>query len=152
MNGTTIRSAVGADLDELMELERGVAEAPHWGIRAYAEILAGQGLRRCLLLAEVEGRLGGFAVAAVAGSRGDLESVAVAAWARRSGMGKALCKAVIGWCGDEGATEVELEVRLGSRGAQRLYEGLGFVVEGERKGYYTDPVEDAVLMRLELAG
>ena len=30
--------------------------------------------------------------------------------------------------------------------AVRLYERLGFVKDGIRKGYYTDPVEDAVLM------
>jgi [ribosomal protein S18]-alanine N-acetyltransferase len=45
---------------------------------------------------------------------------------------------------------VELEVRVGSGGAIALYVGLGFVVVGRRGGYYRGPVEDAVLMRLEL--
>jgi ribosomal-protein-alanine N-acetyltransferase len=31
-----------------------------------------------------------------------------------------------------------------------LYAGLGFVVAGRRVGYYREPVEDALLMRLEL--
>ena len=46
---------------------------------------------------------------------------------------------------------MELEVRAGSAGAIGLYEGLGFVGVGRRRGYYRDPVDDAVLMRLDLA-
>jgi len=152
LSGVRVRSAVGADLDELMLLERGMAEAPHWGIGTYAEILAEQGVPRCLLVTEVEGRLAGFAVGAVVGSVGEIETVAVELWARRRGVGRALCEAVLGWCGEQGATEVELEVREGSGGAQALYVGLGFMAVGERRRYYSDPVEDAVLMRLELAG
>ena len=57
------------------------------------------------------------------------------------------------WTGDEEVEEeMELEVRAGSVGAIALYGGLGFVVVGRRKGYYREPVEDALLMKLELAG
>jgi ribosomal-protein-alanine N-acetyltransferase len=42
-------------------------------------------------------------------------------------------------------------VRAGSAGAIALYERLGFVAVGRRPGYYRSPVEDAVLMRLEVA-
>jgi ribosomal-protein-alanine N-acetyltransferase len=35
-------------------------------------------------------------------------------------------------------------------GAIPLYERLGFVAVGRRPGYYRSPVEDAVLMRLEV--
>jgi ribosomal-protein-alanine N-acetyltransferase len=45
---------------------------------------------------------------------------------------------------------LELEVRAGSGGAIALYAGLGFVVAGRRVGYYREPVEDALLMRLDL--
>ena len=41
---------------------------------------------------------------------------------------------------------IHLEVRKGNETAIRLYERLGFERDGIRKGYYTDPVEDAVLM------
>ena len=51
-----------------------------------------------MLVAEVEGRLVGFAVGKVIGSGAEslaeLESVAVEASARRSGVGRALCAAV----------------------------------------------------------
>jgi ribosomal protein S18 acetylase RimI-like enzyme len=41
-------------------------------------------------------------------------------------------------------------VREGSAGAIALYEGLRFREVGRRVGYYREPEEDAVLMRLGL--
>jgi len=39
-----------------------------------------------------------------------------------------------------------LEVRVSNYGAIRLYEKLGFVARGVRRGYYTDNREDALIM------
>jgi [ribosomal protein S18]-alanine N-acetyltransferase len=39
-----------------------------------------------------------------------------------------------------------LEVRVSNGGAIRLYEKLGFVPRGIRRGYYTDNREDALIM------
>jgi ribosomal-protein-alanine N-acetyltransferase len=39
-----------------------------------------------------------------------------------------------------------LEVRVSNSGAIRLYEKLGFVARGLRRGYYTDNREDALIM------
>jgi [ribosomal protein S18]-alanine N-acetyltransferase len=39
-----------------------------------------------------------------------------------------------------------LEVRVSNGGAIRLYERLGFVSRGIRRGYYTDNREDALIM------
>jgi ribosomal-protein-alanine N-acetyltransferase len=39
-----------------------------------------------------------------------------------------------------------LEVRVSNHGAIRLYEKLGFVPRGVRRGYYTDNREDALIM------
>ncbi len=45
---------------------------------------------------------------------------------------------------------MELEVRACSDGARRLYERMGFIEVGRRRGYYETPTDDAVLMRLEV--
>jgi len=50
----------------------------------------------------------------------------------------------------QGVREVMLEVREGNHSAQGFYRFLGFREEGRRPGYYADPAEDAVLMRLLL--
>jgi [ribosomal protein S18]-alanine N-acetyltransferase len=154
-----VRFATAADLAEVVALERGVAEAPHWAEGEYAAIVAetegAEGaVRRCFFVAETPGQLLGFAVGKVIGSGrggiGELESVVVAAEARRGGVGRALCTAVVAWGKGLGATALELEVRVGSAGAIALYTGLGFVASGRRGWYYREPAEDALMMRLDL--
>jgi ribosomal-protein-alanine N-acetyltransferase len=155
-----IRVAGAADVAGVVALERGIVEAPHWAEGEYAGMVrgdtAGGAVRRGFFVAEGEGRLLGFAVGKVIGSDtegvGELESVAVEASARRGGVGRALCAAVAEWCRRRGAAALELEVRAGSAGAIALYSGLGFVVAGRRAGYYLAPLEDALLMRLDLIG
>ena len=152
-----VRLAGVADIEGVIQLERGILEAPHWAGAEYAAMLAPESgsVRRCLFVAEEELGLIGFAVGKVIGigleSSSELESVAVAASARRAGIGRVLCAAVIDWCGAQGAAAIELEVRAAGMGAIALYSGLGFVVEGRRPRYYREPVDDAVLMRLKLA-
>ena|ERR1700723_2602925 len=158
--GFRIRTGGAVDLAAVLMMERGIAEAPHWTRAEYEAIANAEGnvdsgVRRCLMIAEAEeGRLLGFAVAKVIGSGlegvAEIETVAVDWAARRKGMGRSLCEAVTEWCSRQGARAVELEVRAGSVGAIALYRGLGFVSVGRRKGYYREPVEDALLMKLEL--
>ncbi|WP_433966062.1 GNAT family N-acetyltransferase [Tunturiibacter gelidiferens] len=155
-----IRAGRTEDLIGVMLLERATPEAPHWAESAYAAIVNVDGsvevaVRRCLYVAESEAGLLGFAVGKLLVSGAvrlaELESVAVNALARRMGLGRALCAAVIRWCSEEGGEEMELEVRAGSAGAVALYSGLGFAVVGQRDNYYRDPTEDALLMQLRLA-
>jgi ribosomal-protein-alanine N-acetyltransferase len=148
-----LRHAVASDLDAILALERGTDNAPHWPPSAYAAILDSTSQQRCLIVAQVDGALTGFAIGLL--RRGDhvaeLESVVVAANARRAGIGRALCCAVLDWCRSEGATEVVLEVRAASAGAIALYASLGFTQTGRRPRYYHDPEDDALAMRLQLA-
>jgi ribosomal-protein-alanine N-acetyltransferase len=154
VEGFCVRPADAGDVAGVVTLERAISEAPHWGVAEYGAIVNGDGadssVRRCFFVAEAEGRLLGFAVGKVIGSSvAELESVAVDLPARRGGVGRALCLAVAGWCRGQGARALELEVRAGSGGAIALYGGLGFVVSGRRAKYYREPVEDALLMRLD---
>jgi len=156
-----IRAGHGTDIASVVQLERRTREAPHWLEAEYAAITnSGKNLpfavRRCLFVAEAEGRLLGFAVGKVLVSEAvvlaELESVAVSVSARRQGVGRELCEAVISWCRELRAAEMELEVRAGSAGAIALYVKLGFFPVGKRAGYYRDPPEDALLMQLKLGG
>ena len=113
------------------------------------------GVRRCFLVAESEKSIVGFAVGRATFIEGDtfaeLESVAVLDSARRSGIGRALCTAIIDWAYSCKATSIELEVRSRREAPIALYGSLGFVESGRRSGYYRNPVDDAVLMRLILS-
>ncbi len=160
MRGEDVRVRVGvaADLGAVVSLERATKYAPHWAAEEYAAIVEGAGVgevRRRLLVAEAGDELVGFAAGKIVRigieTAAELESVAVKVEARRLGIGRRLCEVVIDWCRAEGAAALELEVRAGSDGAIELYEGLGFVRVGARQGYYRDPADDALLMRLDLS-
>jgi ribosomal protein S18 acetylase RimI-like enzyme len=110
--------------------------------------------QRCFFVAEKDASLAGFAVGVLhpaASERiAELESVVVSANARRAGIGRALCRAVLDWCRAHGATELILEVRAASSAAIALYAALGFTLTARRTRYYRDPDDDALLMRLPL--
>lgn len=153
MSEFCVRAGVVGDLASVMVVERAAAEAPHWGEAEYVAAIGDSGdyVRRRLFVAEANGAVIGFAVGKIAGDLAELESVAVDLRMRRGGVGRALCEAVIEWCREKRATALELEVRAGSVGAIRLYRGLGFIAVGVRSRYYSGPVDDAVLMRLDLS-
>lgn len=158
------------EIDAVLALERTVKEVPHWSRVDYAAIFApvagdDGSVRRALFTAWTGDDLLGFAVGSLRGDAGgrwsgasdlpglfwgELESVVVEGVARRRGVGRALCAAVVAWCGEGGAARIELDVRGGSGGAQALYRELGFAEVGRRRGYYSDPVDDAMAMLLPL--
>jgi ribosomal-protein-alanine N-acetyltransferase len=155
--GLKVRRACAADLAAILALERATVEAPHWPEAEYTAMLIAEAgpACRCLIVAERDDGLIGFSAGKVVGTEpesfAELETVAVAEEARRSGIGRALCTSVIDWCRAQNAMSIELEVRASSTGAIGLYTSLGFVTVGRRAGYYSDPSDDALLMRLDLA-
>ena len=68
---------------------------------------------------------------------------------RRQGIGEQLMIAALLSARAEGAARAFLEVRAGNAAALALYGKYGFMVAGERPGYYKDNNEDAILMNLE---
>ncbi|ADW68236.1 GNAT family N-acetyltransferase [Granulicella tundricola] len=142
-----IRVGTEGDLEAIVRLEREITTAPHWGIGEYEGIVRGDGVRRCLYVADAGGVVG-FAVGKVVVDEGEVESIAVRETSRGCGVGGRLLTEVLEWCREAGAGVVDLEVRAGSEGAGRLYRAAGFVEIGRRRGYYSGPVEDAVLMRV----
>lgn len=77
-------------------------------------------------------------------------NLAVAVHVRHRGIGRQLLQEALGIGIQQGARRALLEVRVSNTLAVALYEQAGFVRSGVRTKYYTNPVEDAVLMELEL--
>jgi ribosomal-protein-alanine N-acetyltransferase len=82
----------------------------------------------------------------------EILDVAVARTFRRRGVGRFLVRLALQRAARAGARVAWLEVRAGNGPARALYAGLGFEVYGVRRAYYSQPVEDALLMRLSLSG
>ncbi|HSA87913.1 MAG TPA: ribosomal protein S18-alanine N-acetyltransferase [Nitrospira sp.] len=77
-----------------------------------------------------------------------LMNVAVRESMRRKGVGGALVTEALRMGLEQAATRAVLEVRASNDSARSLYTGLGFVQFGSRPRYYTNPIEDAVLMEM----
>ncbi len=80
----------------------------------------------------------------------DVMNVAVAPAFRRQGIGEGLMVALMDALRDKGMESLTLEVRASNSPAIALYDRLGFTEVGRRPNYYTDPREDALIMRKEL--
>ncbi len=80
-----------------------------------------------------------------------INNIAVVPAFRRKGIGRQLLQAALDMARKEGLHRAVLEVRASNLSAQRLYEGFGFRVVGIRKGYYSMPREDALIMRLDFS-
>lgn len=140
-----IRPATPDDIAQMRALERAAATAAHWGDAQYETLLE----TRFARVAEEGGRVLGFLVARTIGPDWELENIVTAADARGRGVGTALVEHLLRSA--RGAAErVVLEVRESNHYAHALYARCGFRCIGERKDYYNDPAEDAVLYAVEI--
>jgi ribosomal-protein-alanine N-acetyltransferase len=78
--------------------------------------------------------------------------VAVRPELRRMGLATALLHRVLQEAAAAGARRATLEVRRSNEAALRLYQRLGFSVATTRRDYYTQPVEDALILWREGLG
>ena len=155
--GIKFRQGRPADIDAIVALDSATESAPHWQRSLYGDALNsgmhGTPRRRVVVAARPDGLVVGFSVASVHSaplSSAELESVAVAAHARRSGVGRGLCTALIDWCLAEGAAGISLEVRAQNAGAIALYASLNFSQTAYRPGYYSHPSDDAIVLHRDL--
>jgi ribosomal-protein-alanine N-acetyltransferase len=147
-----IRRMTAADLDRAMEIARGLKDAPQWRASAYMAAVDAEGVPRRIAVVADEAQIGvvGFAVASVVAPEGELETIAVAAEGQRRGIGGRLFAVLAEELSMAGVTDVHLEVRGSNAAALAFYRALGFREMGRRVRYYTEPVEDALLLGLWL--
>ena len=138
-----IRRMETADLDLLAALEKRCFSIP-WSRDMIADELSND--RALYLVAELEGKLLGYAGSWVIFDEGHITNVAVDPQARKQGVGRHLLGALLEGLAGAGVTAATLEVRRGNTAAISLYKSYGFTVEGVRRGYYQDNNEDALVM------
>ena len=143
------------DLLEVVEIEE-QSGLSRWGWAAYYAELQG-GNRDLMLIAKqaeaavVEsGPIAGYIVARETAGELHINNVAVRPEFRRRGIGEALLSRVIKEARQRNANAAFLEVRSANHAAQALYEKSGFRAIARRANYYSEPLEDAVVMSLVL--
>jgi ribosomal-protein-alanine N-acetyltransferase len=149
-----IRRMTASDLDRVLAIAESLPEASHWPKSAWLSAINPESTPRRIALvaaASQPGSIYGFTVASLLPPQAELETIAVAPESQRHGLGWLLVRALAAELKAAGADELLLEVRASNQPALAFYQALGFVKTGLRPGYYADPIEDAVLMRLPLA-
>lgn len=141
-----VRAMRPADLAEVMVIERRSFSAP-WEESTF------RGLMRrpsaALLVAEIDDELVGYSVMWFAADEGELGDIAVLPERRGSGIGRRLLHESIVGAASRGIRSLYLEVRESNEVARGLYAKVGFEVVAVRKQYYAEPVEDAIVMKLD---
>lgn len=78
-----------------------------------------------------------------------ISTVAVRPEWRRRGVGQSLLSYALAQGMKQGALMATLEVRISNAAAIDLYQKFGFKIVGQRKRYYRDNGEDALIMTVE---
>lgn len=139
----TFRHAEEQDLPAILEIEVLSFPQPHWSEADF--------LKFDTKVAVVEGRVSAFLVTQEifrGGSRSanevEILNLAVSPEFRRRGLASDLLRNHL-----QPGVVYFLEVRESNADARKLYTRMGFEKIGQRKRYYQNPVETAIVMRMK---
>ena len=144
MSGYSIRPITSADIDAVWNIEKMYFTLPWSRLSLALEVERNKCAR--YFVAESEGTILGYAGMWLVLDEAHITNIAVHPLARRRGIGEALLRALMAEAYLLRIERITLEVRDSNTAAQSLYEKLGFVRVGRRKGYYSDNNEDAIIM------
>lgn len=136
------------DLEGIVAVDRASFTNP-WTREMYEWEARNSDVARIFVLRSPDGCVVGYCAGWLIFDELHINNLAVTPEWRRRGLGAFLVRTVLGLAAGEGAARATLEVRASNLSARRLYEALGFVEAGVRRGYYTNPPEDALILWLE---
>lgn len=136
------------DLERIMKIEQASFPTP-WSEHAFLTELKENEYARYFCLEKDKQVIGYMGLWFIL-EEGHITNVAIAPEFRGRRFGEFLMSSVMQQLLAEGMERMTLEVRASNFTAQRLYERLGFVLAGRRKGYYSNNQEDALIMWVEL--
>ncbi len=148
-----IRKVHKSDIDRVVDIERSWHHLSHWSVDSYYRLINEDSFTSSFV-AEIEedGRnmiIVGFVIFHIAADVSEIYNIAVESSYARLGIGKQLMIAAIDESRRRDAARVVLEVRKSNASAINFYVNFGFRTVGERKNYYSNPIEDAYVMERE---
>jgi len=145
---TLITPATEEDISKIIEIEREAISPPWTHGALLSEIYKDDSF--FIIAVDDTGEpspcVAGFAIIRQVGDDGELLQIAVDKNQRRLGVGDLLMEAVVAYAWKNTCNSIFLEVRRGNKPAVSLYEKHGFKSVRIRRDYYSDPVEDALVM------
>ena len=139
-----VRPYKSGDAEAVAEICRQSPQAAQWSKESYGRA---HSLGQIVLIAEINAQVCGFLVARIAGDEAEILNTAIDPAHRRKGIGSLLLTTAISAAQVHNAKSIYLEVRESNRAAISFYRQHGFEKTTERRGYYSSPTENAVVMK-----
>jgi len=134
-----------SDLDEILAIEVASFTSP-WTREMYLAELDNVGVSFCYTARGESSKILGFCSFWRVMDELHINNLAVAPEYRRRGVATALLGFVLNEAHKLGVRRATLEVRRSNDAARHLYERFGFAAAGVRRAYYSNPVEDAIVL------
>jgi ribosomal-protein-alanine N-acetyltransferase len=141
----SFRSARESDVPEIVRIER-MSYAFPWTEGIFRDCLR---VNYTCRVAEIGVAIAGYGIMSVAAGEAHLLNLCVGEDYRCRGIGRRLLAHLLQVAATVGAREAYLEARPSNTTAIRLYQALGFIQIGIRRGYYqaVDGREDAIVLK-----
>ncbi|MBU8908566.1 ribosomal protein S18-alanine N-acetyltransferase [Desertibacillus haloalkaliphilus] len=146
----TIRLMSVEDIEDVIVVEQDAFPVP-WSREAFQNELTNNQFAHYLVV-EVDGKVVGYCGVWVVIDEAHITNIAIHSNYRGKKFGEILLIHALDLAKTFGAKKMTLEVRVSNEIAKQLYEKLGFQSGGIRKKYYTDNLEDALIMWVMLNG
>ena len=134
----TLREALRSDIEGIYQIETACFSTP-WSKEALLDDLEAE-----------DGKIIGYAGSWLVLDEGQITNIAIHPEHRRAGYGSKMTRKLTQMLRKQGMKHIFLEVRVSNIAAQAMYRRLGFTAVGVRKQFYSDPVEDGLIMRKEM--
>jgi len=141
------RPMLAEDLDQIVEIEKASMPSP-WAKELFEEELKRKAAH--YFVGEKDGQVVSYMGYWEAPEEAHIINLAVAPAFRQKGIGFEMMEYCLRFAYNKGARLATLEVRESNTAAQKLYEKMQFRVVAIRKQYYSDNLENAVVMIREL--
>lgn len=142
-----VRELKVEDSAAVAEMEQQIFSDP-WSEKSVMETV--QQKQSVCFAAEKAGHILGYLLVYHAADEAEIARIAVQKEALRQGAAGKLMQALEHYCEEHKMEKLLLDVRESNEAARSFYTKNGFVEDGIRQGFYTNPSEDAVLMSRQL--
>ncbi len=145
MRAVVERLATPADLDAIVEIEEASFHNPtsrEW----YENELQRRDVCFVYVIRTPEHPVAGFCAFWKLVDQIHINNLAIRPALRGQGLGQHLLARILEEAAGLGASTATLEVRRSNLAARRLYDRAGFALASVRTSYYTNPIEDALIL------
>lgn len=143
-----ILDMTAADMEEILAIEVVLFSSP-WTRSMFIEELHSPIAHN--LVVKLKGRVAGYLTFWIVTDEVHILHIAVRRDVRRQGLASLVMEEMFKQARRKGAASAILEVRRSNEGAKKFYERFGFVARDVRPRYYSDTLEDALIMWAQIA-